>query len=731
MHMQNFKLEIEDGGIAIATFDVPGRSMNTLSPAVLGDLAEVARQVASDDRVRGLVLRSGKTSGFCAGADLISLSADLTSSQAGAGHRNAAAYADTLRNHAIGRLLETCGKPIVAALDGLALGGGLEIALLAHRRIAADDARIRLGLPEVTVGLLPGGGGAQRLARLIGYRAAAEMILNGALKSPREALALGFIDEVVPPGATLDAARAWLDSSRSPRQPWDEPGYRVPESPAIGAGAAISNALAARVAARTFGNYPAQEFLLSALHEGLQLPIDSALRVEARYFTRVKATRQATAMVRSLFVSSKALAKGANRPSGVPAAEFRRVAVLGAGMMGAGIAHVQALAGIETILLDQDQAAAERGKDHSRRLLAKAAAAGAISEARAGEVLGLIRPTTNYSELQGADMVIEAVFENQALKEEVIARAEAQLPAAAIFGTNTSTLPVGGLANASGRPENFIGVHFFSPVDRMSLVEIILGAETSRETLARAMDYVMKIRKTPIVVKDSRGFYTSRCYRTYPAEGMTMLAEGISPAIIDNVGRMTGMPRGPLELSDDVGLDLSHRIRSEMALALGDQYRRGPVDDLLAAMVEDGQRFGRKNGRGFYDYPQAPAKKRLWSGLKDLAPVRIAECSPELARELKARLLYIQALEAARCVEEGVIADPRDVDVGAILGWGFARWTGGPLSLIDGIGAAAFTAACDRLADKYGQRFEPGALLRQMARRGGAFYGKDGVRSAA
>jgi 3-hydroxyacyl-CoA dehydrogenase/enoyl-CoA hydratase/3-hydroxybutyryl-CoA epimerase len=722
MMMKNFELEVGADGILVASLDRPGRKMNTLSPEVFAELGELAELATTDTSVKGVILRSGKTSGFCAGADLVEIDGAAAAIEASPASTETQAYERTLRHHHIARTLETCGKPIVVVLEGLALGGGLELALVGHRRISADDPNIRFGLPEVTLGLMPGGGGTQRLPRLIGYRAAAEMILDGALKTPEEALSLGFVDEIVPPGSTMEAARTWLASTPPAHQPWDQSGFGVSDSPATPTGAAISSALSARVAGRTFGNYPAQQFVLQAMYEGLQLPIEAALRVEARCFTLTKSTPQARAMVRSLFTSSKALAKGANRPSDVTSQKFQCVAVLGAGMMGSGVAYVQALAGIQTILIDQDVASAERGKDYSRRLLDKAVATGALTRGAADGVLERIRPSVDFADLRNADMVVEAVFENQALKEQVISQADALLPSSSFLGTNTSTLPITELATATSRPEKFIGVHFFSPVDRMNLVEIIVGPQTSRETLAHAVDYVMAIRKTPIVVNDSRGFYTSRCYRTYPAEGMMMLAEGIHPAIIDNVGKMTGMPRGPLELSDDVGLDLSHRIRSEMARALGDQYRSGPVDALLAAMVETHERFGRKNSRGFYDYPQPPDRKRLWPGLANVVPPRVTECSVEFAEELKARLLYIQALEAARCVEEEVVCDPRDVDVGALLGWGFAKWTGGPLSLIDSIGAANFTDACDHLASKYGERFAPNSLLRDMARVGGSFY---------
>jgi 3-hydroxyacyl-CoA dehydrogenase/enoyl-CoA hydratase/3-hydroxybutyryl-CoA epimerase len=423
----------------------------------------------------------------------------------------------------------------------------------------------------------------------------------------------------------------------------------------------------------------------------------------------------------------QALSKGANRPEGFATYEIKKVAVLGAGMMGAGIAYVQAMAGIETVLIDQSQEAAEKGKDYSKKLLDKAISRGKMTQEKADGVLALIHPTTDYAHVKGADMVVEAVFETREIKADVTKKAEAQLAETAVFGSNTSTLPITGLAQASVRPKNFIGIHFFSPVDKMGLVEIIMGKETTQETLAKAIDYVLKIKKTPIVVNDSRGFYTSRCFGTYVGEGIAMLAEGVKPAIIENVGKMTGMPVPPLAMNDEVALDLGYRVRQQTKKDLGDAYRATPADAIIETMVVKLERFGRKNGKGFYEYPSdASGKKRIWPGLAEIVETKIAECPPELRDELKKRLLYIQALETARCFEEGVITDPRDADIGSILGWGFAPYTGGTISLIDGLGVAQFVAECDGLAQKYGERFKPNALLRDMAAKGETFYGRFG-----
>ena len=440
---------------------------------------------------------------------------------------------------------------------------------------------------------------------------------------------------------------------------------------------------------------------------------------------------QAKGMIRTLFLSMQELGKGSGRPAGVPHYDVKKVAVIGAGMMGAGIAYVQAMAGVETILIDTTQEAADKGKGYAQGLVDKAVKRGKMTAEKGAAILALIHPTADYDQVKGSDLVIEAVFENRDIKAEVTKKAEAQLAETAVFGSNTSTLPITGLAKASVRPANFIGIHFFSPVDKMGLVEIILGKETSPETLAKSIDYVLKIKKTPIVVNDSRGFYTSRCFGTFVQEGLEMLAEGIAPAIIDNVGRATGMPRGPLEMNDDAALDLSYKITEQTKKDLGDKYEERPFSPVVEKMVVELGRLGRKNGKGFYDYPTDGGAKRLWPGLSELVPVKTADADQALIEEIRTRLLYRQAVEAARCFEENVVTDPREADVGAILGWGFAPWTGGPISLIDGVGAARFVETCDQLAQKYGARFSPPQILRDMAAKGESFYGRFAAKAKA
>ena len=718
--MENFKIDLDADGVALITFDVPGRSTNTITASVLRELGEVADRIRTDAAINGAVITSGKAAGFCAGADLN----EMGSAIGGASSPQALkAQFETL--HAINttlRALETCGKPVAAAVNGLALGGGLEIALACHYRVSADDPRIKLGLPESKVGLMPGGGGTQRLPRLLGVMAAAPLLLEGKESSPQEAKALGLIDEVVPAAEVVDAARAWVTTHGDSVARWDKPNFKIPGGgPNTATGAPLLIMGNAMVRKSTYGNYPAQMNIMRAVYEGLQVPIDAALRIESRYFVQTLNSPQARAMIRTLFVSMQALNKGAARPKGVAPSQTRKVAVLGAGMMGAGVAYVQAMAGVETVLIDTTSEAAEKGRGYAEGLLDKQVDRGRMARDKADAVLALIHPTADYDQVRGADLVIEAVFENREVKADVTRQAEAQLADTAVFGSNTSTLPITGLAEVSARPKNFIGVHFFSPVDRMGLVEIIMGRETSQETLAKAIDYVLKIRKTPIVVNDSRGFYTSRCFSTYLTEGLEMLSEGIAPAIIDNVGRMTGMPRGPLEMHDDVALDLSYKIGEQTRQDLGSAYVERPMDALLKTMVVDQGRYGRKNGRGFYDYPQT-GPKRLWSGLSDLVAPTVKAAEPDVVAELRTRLLYRQAVEAARCIAEHVVTDPRDADVGAILGWGFAPWTGGPMSLIDGVGVATFVETCDRLAQTHGDRFAPPQLLRDMAVRGESFY---------
>jgi 3-hydroxyacyl-CoA dehydrogenase/enoyl-CoA hydratase/3-hydroxybutyryl-CoA epimerase len=730
--MENFKIDVDSDGIALITFDVPGRSMNTITGSVMRELVEIADKIKTDDKIKGAVIASGKTSGFCAGADLGELNQRGAAQEAAPKseeERLKAQFEGSFLLNKTLRTLETCGKPVACALEGLALGGGLEIALACQARFAADNPKIKFGLPESKVGLLPGAGGTQRLPRLIGVQNAAMMILQGADKSPQEAKGLGFVNDVVPAGKTVEAAKAWVKANPKAVAPWDVKGYRVKDGPYTPGGGMAFAGGAAMVSKQTNLNYPAQRNILSAIYEGIQVPIDAALRIESRYFVKTANTPQAKGMIRTLFVSMQALGKGGNRPEGFAPYDVKKVAVLGAGLMGAGIAYVQAKAGIETILLDVSQEAAEKGKAYSQRIVDKDISRGKTTKEKGDALLALIKPSTDYSLIKGADLVVEAVFESPALKAEVTKKAEAFLGETAVMGSNTSTLPITGLAEASVRPKNFIGIHFFSPVERMGLVELIRGKETSDETVAKAVDYVVKIRKTPITVNDSRGFYTSRCFGTYPAEGVEMLMEGIAPAIIENVGRQCGMPMGALEVSDSVGLDTALKIGKTNAELNQQDYKKDPRAGLLSWIVEDKGRVGRKGGKGYYEYGEDGKPTRIWPGLSERIDVKVKDCPPELKQELTKRFLFRQCIEVARCFEEGVITDPRDADVGSILAWGFAPYTGGAISYIDLFwGAKKFVEEADRLASQYGDRFKPPALLREMARTNQSFYERFGAK---
>ena len=740
--MENFKIELDSDGVALVTFDVPGRSMNTITGSVMRDLITLVETIKSDDKIKGVVIASGKETGFCAGADLGELNQRGSAKDEAPKSEEEKLKKQFEQSFTLNkslRALETCGKPVAVALEGLALGGGLEIALACHYRVAADNPKIKLGLPEAKVGLLPGAGGTQRLPRLIGVQNAAMIILQGGDKNPQEAKGLGYVNEVVPPGKTIEAAKAWLkpaldwDYKKGPNPksiaPWDVKGYKPKDGPFTPAGAMAAVGGNAMVSKQTNLNYPAQRNILSCIYEGMQVPIDAALRIESRYFIKTANTPQAKGMIRTLFVSMQALAKGGNRPADVPEYPVKKVAVIGAGLMGAGIAYVQAKAGIETVLLDVSQESAEKGKAYSQRIVDKDVSRGKISKEKGDALLALITPSTDYSLIKGADLVVEAVFENPALKAEVTKKAEAHLGDKAVFGSNTSTLPITGLAEASERPANFIGIHFFSPVERMGLVELILGAKTTQETLAKAIDYVLKIRKTPIVVNDFRGFYTSRCFGTYTTEGIEMLGEGIAPAIIENVGRQAGMPMGALEVSDSVGLDTALKIGRQMAEAMQQDHAKDPRGALLAWLVEDKGRVGRKGGKGFYEYGEDGKPTRIWPGLSEKIEVKVKECPPELKQELTKRFLFRQCIEVARCFEEGVITDPRDADVGSILAWGFAPYSGGCISYIDLFwGTKKFVEEADRLADAYGERFRPNKLLRDMAAKSETFYERFGAK---
>jgi 3-hydroxyacyl-CoA dehydrogenase / enoyl-CoA hydratase / 3-hydroxybutyryl-CoA epimerase len=736
MSYVNFKLDVDADGIALITWDAPSRSMNVIDRKAIEELAAIVEKVAGDAAIKGAVITSGKEA-FCAGADLSMLEAfsrQFADTVKASGEEAAAAFLfeESRKVSLLYRRIETCGKPWVAAINGTALGGGFEVCLACHHRIAADNPRTRVGLPEIKVGLFPGAGGTARVARMMQPGDALQFLLKGDQLRLAQAKSMKLIDAVVPAGDLVRKAKDWIKAGGKAKAPWDEEGYRLPGGPVYSrAGMMTFPAANAIYRRETYDNYPAARAIMQVVYEGLQLPFDLALRVESRWFAKILRSREAAAMIRSLFVSMQELNKGARRPANIAPTKLKKIGVIGAGFMGAGIAYVSAQAGLEVVLVDRDRTSAEKGKTHSDTLVTDLVNKGRATAAEGDALLARIVPTADYGALKDCDLVIEAVFEDRKVKAEAIAKAEAVIGQGTVFGSNTSTLPITSLAEASKRPADFVGVHFFSPVERMMLVEIIRGKSTGEPALAVALDYVRAIRKTPIVVNDARGFYTSRVVGTYLREGHLMLAEGVPAAMVENVGRMAGMPVGPLSLNDEVAVDLAWKILKATEADLGADAVDPRQKALLEELVEKRGRLGRKNGKGFYDYPQN-GPKRLWPGLAELQPHKLDPDRIDVA-QLKARLLGIQALETARCVEEGVITDVREADVGSILGFGFAPFSGGTLSYIDMMGTKAFVDLCRRLEKGGGERFAPSKLLIDMAGKGETFYGRfaPGRRAAA
>lgn len=708
--MRHMKIEIAADGFATLTLDNADESMNLVSDAFIAEMMDAIAQIAANESIKGVILTSGKPA-FMAGADLKLLVQGYETMTL------KSAFAFSQKASAMHRAMETSGKTWVAVMNGLALGGGFELALACHYRILVDDPKAVVGLPEVNVGLLPGSGGTQRLIRIAGVKTGTELLLSGrAVKGP-EALALGIVDAVVP-AAEMDAvARAWLATGPNPVKPWDVKGYALPEQrgliiPEYSAGMMITSGSVAK----SGYNLPAPIAILSCIYEGAILPFDKALTVESKYFAKLLTSPVSRNIIRTTFLSKGAAERGAGRPAGVPKTEFKKIGVLGAGMMGAGIALVSAQAGVDVILIDRDGETAAKGKSYSETVLGKQSARGTISYDKVDAILARITPTDDFALLEGCDLIIEAVFEDIDIKAKTTRKAEAIIPATTVYASNTSTLPISTLAEASARPDQFIGLHFFSPVDRMGLVEIIKGAKTSPATLAVALDFVAKLRKTPIVVNDSRGFYTSRVFQTLIHEGGAMLEEGVPPAVIENAAKAIGMPVGPLALLDELTFDLPLKIVEQAIEQEGSKYIVPAGVSAMKKMKAHG-RSGRKSGGGFYEYP-AEGGKKLWSGLADIFPVS----ADYVVEELKQRFLYVQAIETARCREENVIETSEDGDLGSIYGWGFPVWTGGTLSYIDTIGLAQFVNECDRLAQKFGPRFAPTAWLRDRAATATNFY---------
>ncbi len=698
----NYRIE---NNVAILSWNMTTSPMNVLNDVSIPEFESHLKNAYADPEVKGIIITSEKNE-FIAGADVKMLlkNNDKDPSET---------YKFSLDFNKIFRTLETCGKPVVAAINGTALGGGYEVCLSCHYRIALDNPKAQIGLPEVQLGLLPGGGGTQRLPRLIGMEPALLLMVEGKRISPKEALGYGMVNDLAATREELmEKAMKWILANPKAIQPWDEydkktgaikarENYKVPggnvQSPT---GMRTFAGGTAMIMDKTKGNYPAPIEILSCVYEGLQVNIDRAIAIEVRHFVKVATSREAKNLIGVMFLGKNEADKGASRPKDIPKTEVKKLGILGAGFMGSGIAYVSAMAGIEVVLKDVSIEGAEKGKDYSRSLVQKGIEKGKTTKEKGDLLLSLIQPTDKAADLKGCDLIIEAVFENRELKATVTQEAEPMLAEGGVFGSNTSTIPISGLAKASAKPENFIGIHFFSPVDKMMLVELIRGKQTSDYAVALAVDYVKKIRKTPIVVNDSRGFYTSRCFSTYTSEGIYLLKDGVDPVLIENAGKYAGMPVGALAVSDEVALDLALKI-TRQSIADGALTESDETYQAIRLMVEDLSRLGKKNKKGFYEYP-ADGKKYLWDGLAEYFPV--SDSQPDMD-EVKKRLLYRQVVESIRCFDEGVLTTKLDGNIGSILAWGFPPYAGGTLNFPEFVGKETFINECNRLANTYGERF--------------------------
>ncbi len=696
--MQTIRYELADG-IATITFDEPGSPVNTMCAQWQHDLTEVTAQVVKDkDAIRGIVLASAKKT-FFAGADL-KATMRLTAADAQAVFKE---IEQTKKNF---RTLETLGKPVVSCLNGTALGGGWEVALVGHHRIAVDDPKIQFGLPEITLGLIPGASGITKMTRLLGLMGAQPFILESRLFAPREALELGLVHALVPDAAALrPAALAWIAAHPQSIQPWDDKAYKMPGgTPANPKIAGLLTVAPAALKQKTRGLYPAPEAALAAMVEGAIVDFDTALRIESRYLARLMVGPVARNMINTFFFNMNAIKSGQSRPRDIARSKLQKVGILGAGMMGAGIAYAQASRGIATVLKDVSQDKADAGKAWSAKLTQARVDKGRMLPQEQAALLSRITATEAAQDLQGCDLIVEAVFENRELKAKVTQQAEPMLAAGGFFASNTSTLPISGLAQASRDPKKFVGIHFFSPVDKMRLVEIIRGRQTDDETVARAFDYVQSLGKIPIVVNDARGFYTSRTFGSFVMEGAAMLGEGIPAPVVESAGLQCGMPVGPLAVLDETALTLSVHVLDQTRTdfnADGKTYIASPGELLVERMVKEFDRPGRTGGGGFYDYP-AGAKKSLWPELTGLFEQPAATWD---LQDLKDRLLYRQAVETVRCLREGVLTSVHDANIGSIFGIGFPAWTGGAMQFIYGTGIDAFCARAEMLASRFGEGF--------------------------
>lgn len=724
--MSDFTKTHDADGIATITWDCYERPMNVMSEQGFFDLDVMVDDCLADETVKGVIITSAKAD-FAAGMDL---SVIAQTKEKNPENPAQGCFEMVTQIHKILRKIELAGmdfktkkggKPFVAVLPGTALGIGLEIPLACHHIIAADNPKAKIGLPEIKVGIFPGAGGTTRLVRKLGAMGASAILLEGKLNNPSKAKAAGIIDAVSM--TPMDDAKAWILAAKDADlvKVWDAKGYKMPGgTPYHPAGFMTFVGASAMVNGNTMGVYPAAKALLSAVYEGALVPFDTALKIETRHFTSVLVNPSSSNMIRSLFINKGALEKGAVRPAGLPDQITRKVGVVGAGMMGAGIALVSAQAGIEVVLIDQKQESADKGKAYVEAYCDKGIARKKTTVEQKETLLKHITATADYKTLSDCDLIIEAVFEDPSIKATVTKAVEAIIPEDCIFATNTSTLPISDLAKASARPEQFIGIHFFSPVEKMLLVEIIKGKNTGDRAVAKALDYVRQIRKTPIVVNDARFFYANRCIIPYINEGIRMVKEGVEPALIENAAKLMGMPLGPLQLNDETSIDLGVKIAKATKAAMGEAYDNDEADEVLFWLFNQG-RLGRKSAAGFYEYDTRGKRVGIWQGLRDQYTKDGANLD---LLEVQHRLMFAQTLEAVRALEEGVLMDVREGDVGAILGWGFAPWTGGPLSWFDMLGASYAAARCDDLEASYGPRFKAPDLLLEMAEEGDGFYSR-------
>lgn len=710
---ENIKINIDSDGIAILEMDVQDRPMNVITSDFAKELGERVEQVINDESIIGAIITSSKND-FMAGADLKSMLPSLMKLTSASEMVDA-----VVKSNGVSRNIETSGKPFVAAINGTALGGGLEICLACHHRIAIDRPDAVLGLPEVLVGLLPGGGGTQRLPRMIGVQNALELMTQGKHIKPAVAKSMGIVDELSSKEDLISKAKQWIIDVGDPVKPWDKKGFKIPGGfdPNTTSTIQVFSIVNAMVAKNTNHNYPAPISIVSSVYEGCQVPIDTGLRIESKYFVKLLRDPVAGNMIRSLFINKQSADKLRARPKGIEKSKVTNLGMLGAGMMGSGIALVSAQAGINVVLLDSTIESATKGKAYTEKYLEKSISLKKMTSEKAKAIIDRIHVTTDYNDLKDCDLIIEAVFENREIKADVTEKTEKVIADSVIFASNTSTLPITGLAEASSRPKSFIGMHFFSPVERMPLVEIIMGEESSDEALAKSLDYIQQIRKTPMVINDSRGFFTSRVFSQACNEANEMLREGVLPALIENAARQAGYPVGPLAVQDETSIELGHKIHVQTIKDIGDEYKPQSAVDVAEKMYELG-RLGKKYRKGFYEYPEDGPKK-IWSGLAEAFPV--SETQPDL-QLIKDRLMTIQSLDAYRCLEENVLTSPDDGDIGSIFGWGFPPWSGGVFSYIDTIGIKVFVERCDDFHKRFGERFKVPDSLRERANKNESFY---------